>query len=131
MSIRRVALLVTSAVALLTCPAVALGQSVPPGSSELDQYVGQQGNGSASGSSTTSDSKQPHYSVSTGPQTESDRNSAHFGKGAGKSPVGATIDTLSGEPTDGGMGILLPLFLAATLAMGIVYALRRRRSVGD
>jgi hypothetical protein len=38
MAIRRLAL-ITATAAALACPTVAVGQSVPPGSSELDQYV--------------------------------------------------------------------------------------------
>jgi hypothetical protein len=46
----------------------------------------------------------------------------------GTSSAGAVADTLSGE-SDGGIGIGLPLLLAATVAAGIGYVLVRRRVI--
>jgi hypothetical protein len=172
--IRRAALVVTAACALLAWPAVASAQS------ELDQYVptvpgangdnpvgghggGHGGSGGGGGGasggggagatgggatlapataaghqaqgtegasvaptsgSVGSDSRSTD-SISTGSQA------GHGDTGGGKSPVGATIDTLSGDSADGGMGILLPIVLVATLALGIVYALKQRRSFSE
>jgi hypothetical protein len=55
----------------------------------------------------------------------SDRDQFRVG---GTSSAGAVADTLSGE-SDGGIGIGLPLLLAATVAAGIGYVLVRRRVI--
>jgi hypothetical protein len=181
MSIRRVAL-ITATAAALAWPTVAVGQSVPPGSSELDQYVptaphsggnqqagGQTGDDlggggggatvapSVSGAAPTARGTAPsasgeapaldataaadaiagpaaearsRYLPGLHPSANSEKRHAqkrHAPGGSGESPVGATLYTLSGGTT-GGLGLLLPFLLGSVFALGIVYALRQRRS---
>jgi opacity protein-like surface antigen len=133
--------------------AAAVPRTTPPGLSELDQYSetilgaggehtinssGGGGGGSAGGGgSVLSPSTErklqqlgpagqatSRLANSTAPRGKPGASSGNEGSG---SAFGALSDAVGGDG-DGGLGIWLPLILAAVAALGIGYALLRRRA---
>jgi cobalamin biosynthesis Mg chelatase CobN len=137
---------------VLVAPAESIAAKVvPPGNSEIDQYTetlpGAQGNeptGEAlAGNHRTSAGNKPALSPSTaqtlqrsGPagravadlaRATSPNTSQHNRSASGgtKSGLNTAVNSLNGS-NSGGMGIVLPMILAAVTAVGLAYILRRR-----
>jgi hypothetical protein len=143
----------------------ASAQTVPPGNSEIEQYVptlpGPEGDhpvdGNAGGGGDgTEESGLPPATLqqlrALGPEgqataegltqtasgTEKEPSQARRGTDGSRgesasepgSAVGAVADSLVGE-SDGGMGIVLPLILAATLGLAVTYLVAGRRRAAD
>jgi hypothetical protein len=136
----------------LAVPSVAAGvpRTTPPGVSELDQYsetilgaggehtIQPPGDGSESILSPSTEEKLQRLGPAgqatarlaneTAPSEKAPSENARGGAGDVEgSGVDALIDAATGSG-DGGLGIWLPVILAAVAALGIGYALLRRRA---
>jgi len=146
------------ALLLIALPSAAIGQTpqtnAPPGNSAIDEYLetipgatGNQrprqpaaGGGSASGVLTKAQRARlerlgPDGTVladavdATAPAPTAPKSTAAPLSGDGRSPLSEVLDAAAGRDGGGGMGILLPAILLATLLGVIALVVMRRRSV--
>lgn len=152
-------LLTTLAFAILLAAAPsALAATTPPGNSGVDQYTetyptaaGGQGTGGGHGGSPSqtlghqtarqfaeagpAGQAAADLAAKTAPPAAERRapdsgaaDSGDSGSGGSQGPLGA-LEHAVGSSDEGGMGVLLPMALAATLLAGLAFLVARRRRV--
>ena len=140
------------ALALVALPSAASAQATtaPPGNSAIDEYLetvpsatgnqrpGTPGTGGKNDSVLTKaertkleqlgpDGKALADAIdATAPPAAKPGQKLDESAGAGRSPIGAVLEAVTGTGSGGGMGIFLPLILLASLLGVIALALRRR-----
>ena len=146
---RALTALVALTLLVLPCTASAQATNAPPGNSAIDEYLetvpGATGNQTpakpGAGGATLSAAERARLerlgpdgkvladavdrTTSVGPKTDS---STAFPAAEGRSPLSEVLDAAAGRDGGGGMGVLLPAILLATLLGVIALLLARRRS---